>query len=551
MNLPFNLTSTKKKVNSHILRKRIRKINVFIVIMLVIPIFSYFNSLSTVNLSLNNPNLIRVNPESSALTADYNITITGLSTYSAYHGDIVTLYGHADEWDYGATAWVNSQFEEIHAVINGEPDLELTDLTNGVGNFEIEIPVEDYYNIYSDLKLEANVTDQDTWTPRVWFPQYLDINANCELINDEEEQLPVLKYTSIPYGGFTNYNLRCGLQLDNGSMYDGPAINLDLDYGSGIIPISVDGEGYAEYNIFCETSFTTYSWDYAGNANLSNPDAVSGSFKFLNDISIDFLDTELTAYQNYSYDVRARVTPDDDLENGLDSIGVRITFLGLTEVATTNENGVFSITFEELPDDFIGSQTLTVEIINYNGEDITGYGGIIEGGIPSDFTSIQVKAPTAFDNPNAIPLEIIILIIVIAGGVVGLIIFMRWRLKRESEIEKQKMMSSIEERLVNVRLLQQAGRTKEAMGYLWIVYAQLAAIKYGIEKKTSDTPKKFAMILVREYGQNPASIYSFIQFVERAVFGFTPVTEQYFQEVIKRFRQLYHELTGHGIQIQV
>ncbi|MBD3353802.1 MAG: hypothetical protein GF364_20135, partial [Candidatus Lokiarchaeota archaeon] len=50
---------------------------------------------------------------------------------------------------------------------------------------------------------------------------------------------------------------------------------------------------------------------------------------------------------------------------------------------------------------------------------------------------------------------------------------------------KAKDTYNVSDRLKNVRVLENTGRIKEAMAYLYLVYTEIAKKKFGVEKKYS------------------------------------------------------------------
>ena len=70
---------------------------------------------------------------------------------------------------------------------------------------------------------------------------------------------------------------------------------------------------------------------------------------------------------------------------------------------------------------------------------------------------------------------------------------------------------NVASKLKNVKLLYNTGRIKEGIAYLYTIYTDLALQKYGVRKTFSQTIRDFAIIMVKQYGQDPANIYPFIQ----------------------------------------
>ena len=106
--------------------------------------------------------------------------------------------------------------------------------------------------------------------------------------------------------------------------------------------------------------------------------------------------------------------------------------------------------------------------------------------------------------------------------------------------------SDINRKLKTVRVLEQSGRVKEAMAYLYLIYCELANQKFGIQKKVSETIRDYAIVMVKEMNQNPQTIYPFIQKIEKAIYGGVSATPEMFKEATDMFGKLHLELTGHN-----
>ncbi|MBN2155216.1 MAG: hypothetical protein JW776_04180 [Candidatus Lokiarchaeota archaeon] len=113
--------------------------------------------------------------------------------------------------------------------------------------------------------------------------------------------------------------------------------------------------------------------------------------------------------------------------------------------------------------------------------------------------------------------------------------------KKKDTTESLNVSSKFE----NVKILYNTGRIKEAIAYLYTIYTDLALQKYGVRKTFSQTVRDFAIIMVKQYGQDPANIYPFIQQIEKAIYGGYPSTPAFFLEIVKSFENIYREMSGH------
>jgi hypothetical protein len=106
---------------------------------------------------------------------------------------------------------------------------------------------------------------------------------------------------------------------------------------------------------------------------------------------------------------------------------------------------------------------------------------------------------------------------------------------------------NVSSKLNNVKILYNTGRIKEAIAYLYTIYTDIALQKYGVRKTFSQTIRDFAIIMVKQYGQDPANIYPFIQQIERAIYGGYPSTPEFFLNIVETFGNIYREMSGHRL----
>ena len=53
--------------------------------------------------------------------------------------------------------------------------------------------------------------------------------------------------------------------------------------------------------------------------------------------------------------------------------------------------------------------------------------------------------------------------------------------------------------------------------------------------------------MVKQYGQDPANIYPFIQQIEKAIYGGYPSTQEFFRQIEASFGKIYREMSGHRL----
>ncbi|MHA1727313.1 MAG: hypothetical protein ACTSWY_01115 [Promethearchaeota archaeon] len=113
--------------------------------------------------------------------------------------------------------------------------------------------------------------------------------------------------------------------------------------------------------------------------------------------------------------------------------------------------------------------------------------------------------------------------------------------------KKKETDSSVNVKLRNMKSLNMTGRLKEAVAYLYLIYVDLVRQKFGVAKKYSQTIRDFAIIMVKNYKQNPQNVYPFIQRIEQTVYGDYTINQGFFKDLLQHFGKLYLELTGNPL----
>ncbi|MHA1660606.1 MAG: hypothetical protein ACTSUT_15965, partial [Promethearchaeota archaeon] len=104
----------------------------------------------------------------------------------------------------------------------------------------------------------------------------------------------------------------------------------------------------------------------------------------------------------------------------------------------------------------------------------------------------------------------------------------------------------LESKIRNLKILKDTGRLEESISYLFnALYMELVNAKYDRIIKETETIRDFAIISVKELKLNPASIYPFIQIIEKVNYFPFNITEKEFYSTIELFSPIYFELTGY------
>jgi hypothetical protein len=527
--------------------------SVSIVILLFIPLFVFFSSLSIISIESETNGINQIDdkaeiitPLSSIRTINCTVRLYNLNVSQAFHGDHILLFGNVTKFD-GVSLMIAAQNQPMYPVINNVRITTITNNSNSAGLFWLTIPILPSYDIYSPLKIEAN-TSTIFLDTNCTNQLYLDIKATARLIQNDVGQQPAIVYTSIPYTGYTNYHISGTVQLDDGSDYSGPSLSLNFYMGTHIVPdntINTDGNGNFNYYLCALSGYSTYKIEFVGNSELGST-SEEYVFELLPDITVSFLDTPASVYQNTSVILRGQLISSSDPTYRLAFSTVELRLFGIETNVSTDNNGRFSIVVD-IPFVTAGNYAFDVELVVYDGSDVyssftsNSYGGTMQ---------IAVLVPNPFDpnSPNALPYNIIILIVVAVGAVIGIFYFQKRSLISREKKWKLAQLRDIESRLHNVGVLIASGRPKEAIAYLFKIYTDLTSTIYSIEKNPAQTTRDLAIILVKQHGQNPESIYPFIRKIESVVYGGVPANQATYEDIMQLFNKLYSDLMGNTLK---
>ncbi|MBN2155215.1 MAG: hypothetical protein JW776_04175 [Candidatus Lokiarchaeota archaeon] len=517
----------RKRIAHSIGRSRgtsIMKISLSFLLILVLLCITYHSPMQKENLN------ITLTPRSSIRTITGNVTLSGLNTTTATYGDDIILYGHAERWDGGGLMWV-PYIGEIYLVVNDNPKTDVTTDTDGSGDFELIFTVQSDWPVTPDVKIEAN-TSQGGYDTFCYDQLYLDVDATAE-ITIEMDLLPGLEGKS-----YENYPVRGEIRLNSGLAYSGPSFEIEFWYGdisTGEYYKNITVQSDGSYSDFVEirTEFSSYTLHWDGNDDVIG-NTQQFDFNTINGIDVIWnLPTRI--YANQTETIGFTLHKNTNPEEVLARSNVTWIITGPASGSGTvllSVGGSFTQSFT-FPIE--GEYTLMVVVNQYHSE----WG---EENVTASWTvqtTFNVRVATVFSN---LPWQFIVIGVVAAGIVVGIIFLQRWLMKLRVQRDRSKIAADIEARLKNVRLLYEVGRVKEALAYLYVTYTEIALFKYGIEKRLSQTTTEFAILMVKQFGQNPQNIYPFIQEIEQVVYGGYPHNKQVFNHIIELFARIYLEL---------
>jgi hypothetical protein len=94
----------------------------------------------------------------------------------------------------------------------------------------------------------------------------------------------------------------------------------------------------------------------------------------------------------------------------------------------------------------------------------------------------------------------------------------------------------------NLKILIDSGRLKEAIAYVFLIYADLMKEKYDKPRLKHQTIREYAILCVNELEQKPEYVYPFVKQIEDIIYGGLEPTREQFGTTINLFSQIYNEI---------
>jgi hypothetical protein len=116
--------------------------------------------------------------------------------------------------------------------------------------------------------------------------------------------------------------------------------------------------------------------------------------------------------------------------------------------------------------------------------------------------------------------------------------------KNLAKKQDSKKVVDIGSRLHNIKTLYMTRRLKEAIAYMYMLYIQLCGTKWGEKRVPSQSISDFAKVMVKKYGQNPMTVYPFVQNVESIIYGGKQPSPEAFEKATNLFGNVFLEIVG-------
>ncbi|MHA1689429.1 MAG: hypothetical protein ACTSUN_08865 [Promethearchaeota archaeon] len=117
--------------------------------------------------------------------------------------------------------------------------------------------------------------------------------------------------------------------------------------------------------------------------------------------------------------------------------------------------------------------------------------------------------------------------------------------------KKQSSKFDIRKKIQNLKTLIESGRSKEAIAYIYLIYNELIKNKYNKPRLPYQTIREYAITCVNELNQKPENVYPFVSKVESIIYGGIKPDKEDFQSTIQLFSNIYQEVTGTTLSINL
>lgn len=486
-------------------------------------------------------------PKTSSLVGEINLTNYQINNTSHFHNETVQIEGRIYSL---SPLGVGVPGLNVSLLMNGIPYPVFNDTTDSDGNFTIDLIIPFKANIYSNHKIEVNITDDlgvNFYEPKNYF--MLTFNATSFFdIDSYNQNIPQL------IGAGSTYNIPGFLRYDNSSVIPSQRIdstwyNESFDKILSNAPIFTNNDGSFQSipmpddnnNI---SNILHLNLTYTGIPEINGTQKLL-SIKIFRNITCEW-NVVASATEGNQITISGNIFSRKSRDLVINFTDVRITRNGASiGTTTTSATGNFTLIYT-FPLGTAGPNIIEVELW----DESTIYSNI------THFISVAVAPPPPAggigdddddDTPAPYQNFFMVLIPIIIGGVAGFLIYAYFFLKKQKE-KSLRVKVPLEGRIINLKILKDTGRMEEALSYLFqSIYLELINAKYGRIKQATETIRDFAIISVKELNLNPASIYPFIQNVEKIIYD-KPfiITEEDFYTAIDLFSPVYFELTGYN-----
>ena len=96
----------------------------------------------------------------------------------------------------------------------------------------------------------------------------------------------------------------------------------------------------------------------------------------------------------------------------------------------------------------------------------------------------------------------------------------------------------------NIQILLHSNRRKEAIAYIFMLYQMMCAAKFKQPKFPSQSIRDYAMVMIKNHGQNPRNVYPFIESVESVIYGGKQPSQSMYKKSVESFAPVFKDVSG-------
>jgi hypothetical protein len=524
----------KYKIPQH-LNKRLKIFGIFIIFLIIL-----FNSASLIKFNFeDNVSYTEDNPKMSWLWATLELTNPSeVHNKRFYHSSSISVKGHL----YNKIDGTDKEGVNVAIEVNDVVDMGYTDITDALGEFDINYVIDPLLDIYSTHKIEVSVPDSEPGGPgsEIEYIDFYTIEVNAT------SYFNIISYddVSIPKLTEEDFNLDGNLNYDNGNGI--PFVSVNYYWLDGTTTVSqgsffTDSSGsLTNLQIpITSASYLTLKFNYSDAPFVAYSETSITNIEVFSNVAWD-LDIDYTTTVGVTYELSGTLTSLTDPSLRINDREIEIYYNGTSQgTVTTTSSGTFTHSFPIIAPN--GTATIQVQLIN----------DVIGTDINSPIQIIVVEpAPARIPGLGGLPpffLFSIIFFPILAGIIVVLAVF-GYKYYKKQEKESRVVNIPLESKIKNLKILKDTGRLEESISYLFnAIYMDLINAKYNRKRKENETIRDFAIVSVKELKLTPASIYPFIQKVEEIIYA-KPygITENDFYNTCGLFSPIYFQLTGYN-----
>jgi hypothetical protein len=486
----------------------------------------------------------------SSVIGHLNLTNYQVNNSVYYHGDIMPLKGKIYEPVPPPPPYVNLEGLNVSVSLDGVLYSEFSATSDSYGEFHIDFEIPNTANIYTSHKIKVEVTD-DLGGNEIESISYYIINVKARSIlqNLNFQDNLYLTGESVDVSGLLVYDNGTGIP---NKTLDYRWFNNTYQWDSNQLNISSDGSftNSLAIPVNATPNNISLSLSYGGMASYIDPSSASiQGIRIFSGIGCDWNITNLNSVDNYTegdnITIRGIVYTSHNRSLKLVNRSIKVYYDGaVISTLKTNNNGAFKTNYT-IPRGS-GNKPIEVRLVSTSDRQVSATNAI----------NITQEPPPPPPPPPSEPvpfMDFFIYFIPILAGIVGALVVYGFFYYRRQRQKSRFAKVPLGNKIVNLNILKETNRLEESLSYLFTaIFSELVKAKYGRERKDNETIRDFAILMVKEFQLQPASIYPFIQKIEEVIYAESfKVTEDNFNKACDLFAPIYFQLTGQNFALNI